>query len=46
MLRGPRTDERCPGLCVGGVGASGGTGEQDIACCDAGIAAFMATLGK
>ena len=34
------------GQCVGGIGASGGNGEQDIACCEAGIAAFMATLGK
>ena len=34
------------GQCVGGIGASGGNGEQDIACCEAGIAAFTATLGK
>ncbi|MGE5150137.1 MAG: GlcG/HbpS family heme-binding protein, partial [Rhodospirillaceae bacterium] len=34
------------GQCVGGIGASGGNGEQDIACCEAGIAAFMATLKK
>jgi uncharacterized protein GlcG (DUF336 family) len=34
------------GQCVGGIGASGGNGEQDIACCEAGIAAFMKTLGK
>ena len=32
------------GQCVGSVAASGGNGEQDIACCEAGIAAFMATL--
>ena len=34
------------GQCVGGIGASGGNGEQDIACCEAGIAAFIATLKK
>ncbi|MSP76623.1 MAG: heme-binding protein [Rhodospirillaceae bacterium] len=34
------------GQCVGAVGASGGNGEQDTACCEAGIAAFMATLKK
>ena len=34
------------GQCVGSVAASGGNGEQDIACCEAGIAAFMATLKK
>ena len=34
------------GQVVGGIGASGGNGEQDIACCEAGIAAFMATLKK
>ena len=32
------------GQCVGSVAASGGNGEQDIACCEAGIAAFMATV--
>jgi uncharacterized protein GlcG (DUF336 family) len=34
------------GQCVGGIGASGGNGEQDIAVCEAGIAAFMKHLGK
>jgi uncharacterized protein GlcG (DUF336 family) len=34
------------GQCVGSVAASGGNGEQDIACCDAGIAALMQHLGK
>jgi uncharacterized protein GlcG (DUF336 family) len=34
------------GKCVGAVGASGGNGEQDIACCEAGIAALMKHLGK
>jgi len=34
------------GQCVGAVGASGGNGEQDIATCEAGIAAFMRSLGK
>jgi uncharacterized protein GlcG (DUF336 family) len=34
------------GRVVGGVGASGGNGEQDIAVCEAGIAAFMRHLGK
>ncbi len=34
------------GQCVGSVAASGGNGEQDIACCEAGIAAFMASLEK
>src|SRR3954468_9837133 len=34
------------GQCVGSVAASGGNGEQDIACCEAGIAAFMATVKK
>ena len=34
------------GQCVGGIGASGGNGEQDIACCEAGIAAFMKMLEK
>ena len=32
--------------CVGAVGASGGNGEQDIAVCEAGIAAFMKHIGK
>src|SRR5436305_10866795 len=32
------------GQCVGSIAASGGNGEQDIACCEAGIAAFLATL--
>jgi len=32
--------------CVGAVAASGGNGEQDIACCEAGIAAFMKHIGK
>ncbi len=31
---------------VGGIAASGGNGEQDIACCEAGIAALMGHLGK
>ena len=34
------------GQVVGGIGASGGNGEQDIAVCEAGIAAFMRQLGK
>jgi len=34
------------GKCVGAVAASGGNGEQDIACCEAGIAALMRHLGK
>jgi uncharacterized protein GlcG (DUF336 family) len=34
------------GQVVGGVAASGGNGEQDIAVCEAGIAAFMRQLGK
>ncbi|HTZ78841.1 MAG TPA: heme-binding protein [Stellaceae bacterium] len=34
------------GKVVGGIGASGGNGEQDIAVCEAGIAAFMRHLGK
>ena len=34
------------GKCVGGIGASGGNGEQDIATCEAGIAALMKHLGK
>ncbi|MEO7403671.1 MAG: heme-binding protein [Burkholderiales bacterium] len=34
------------GQCVGGIGASGGNGEQDIATCEAGIAAFMRSIGK
>ena len=33
------------GQCVGSVGASGGNGEQDIAVCEAGIAAIMKHLG-
>ena len=33
------------GQCVGAVGASGGNGEQDIAVCEAGIAAIMKHLG-
>jgi uncharacterized protein GlcG (DUF336 family) len=34
------------GQCVGSIGASGGNGEQDIATCEAGIAAFMKHIGK
>ncbi len=34
------------GEVVGGIGASGGNGEQDIAACEAGIAAFDAYLKK
>jgi uncharacterized protein GlcG (DUF336 family) len=34
------------GQCVGAIGASGGNGEQDIASCEAGIAAFMKQVGK
>jgi uncharacterized protein GlcG (DUF336 family) len=34
------------GKCVGSIAASGGNGEQDIACCEAGIAAFAKHLGK
>ncbi len=33
------------GKVVGGIAASGGNGEQDIACCEAGIAALIAHLG-
>lgn len=33
------------GQCVGSIGASGGNGEQDIAACEAGIAAFMKHIG-
>ena len=33
------------GKVVGGISASGGNGEQDIACCEAGFAALMAHLG-
>ncbi len=32
--------------CVGSIAASGGNGEQDIAACEAGIAALMKHLGK
>src|SRR5256885_15702847 len=32
--------------CVGSVAASGGNGEQDIACCEAGIEAFLSTVKK
>jgi uncharacterized protein GlcG (DUF336 family) len=34
------------GKVVGGIAASGGNGEQDIAVCEAGIAAFMRHLGR
>jgi uncharacterized protein GlcG (DUF336 family) len=34
------------GKVVGGIGASGGNGEQDIAVCEAGIAAFMRHIGQ
>jgi len=34
------------GKVVGGIAASGGNGEQDVACCEAGIAALMARLGR
>ena len=34
------------GKVVGGIAASGGNGEQDIACCEAGIAALIAHLGN
>jgi uncharacterized protein GlcG (DUF336 family) len=34
------------GQVVGSIAASGGNGEQDIACCEAGIAALMGHLGK
>jgi uncharacterized protein GlcG (DUF336 family) len=34
------------GKVVGGIGASGGNGEQDIAVCEAGIAAFTRHLGR
>jgi uncharacterized protein GlcG (DUF336 family) len=34
------------GQVVGGIAASGGNGEQDIACCEAGIGALMSHLGK
>ena len=34
------------GKVVGGIAASGGNGEQDIAVCEAGIAAFMKHLAK
>jgi uncharacterized protein GlcG (DUF336 family) len=34
------------GQCVGGIGASGGNGEEDTAVCEAGIAALMRHLGR
>lgn len=34
------------GEVVGGIGASGGNGEQDIAVCEAGLAAFETYLAK
>jgi len=34
------------GQCVGAIGASGGNSEQDIAACEAGIAAFLKHIGK
>jgi len=34
------------GQVVGGIAASGGNGEQDIACCEAAIAALLSHLGK
>lgn len=34
------------GQVVGSIAASGGNGEQDIAVCEAGIAAFMQHIGK
>lgn len=34
------------GQVVGSIAASGGNGEQDIATCEAGIAAFMKHIGK
>lgn len=34
------------GQVVGSIAASGGNGEQDIACCKAGIEALMSHLGK
>lgn len=34
------------GEVVGGISASGGNGEQDIACCKAGIEALMVNLDK
>ena len=34
------------GQVVGSIAASGGNGEQDIACCEAAIAALMSYLGK
>jgi uncharacterized protein GlcG (DUF336 family) len=34
------------GQVVGSIAASGGNGEQDIACCEAGIAALISHLGK
>jgi uncharacterized protein GlcG (DUF336 family) len=34
------------GQVVGSIAASGGNGEQDIACCEAAIAALMSHLGK
>ena len=34
------------GKVVGGIAASGGNGEQDVACCEAGIAALMDRLGR
>lgn len=34
------------GEVVGSIAASGGNGEQDIACCKAGIDALMDSLGK
>jgi uncharacterized protein GlcG (DUF336 family) len=33
------------GAVIGAISASGGNGEQDIACCKAGIDALMAALG-
>lgn len=34
------------GKVIGGIAASGGNGEQDVACCEAGIAALMDRLGR
>jgi len=34
------------GQCVGGIGASGGNTEQDLAACEAGIQAFLRHIGK
>jgi uncharacterized protein GlcG (DUF336 family) len=34
------------GQVVGSIAASGGNGEQDIACCEAGIASLISHLGK